>query len=850
MNPGSGNNRRRSSSDRKSGGSSKGSKRFKGGRKFRGPKSPRASKPVSKGQSRPATTQSFGATPSPSRRSIRLPEIKRKPAAFKTFLLGFCGVFAMILLGGGHNAVALGFSLLLPGMFLVFSPPKKGLGKRADLAAAAFLGALLFAFIPQFYWPTQDWRTTAQEAFSMDLPQSLSVQPLISFEAFLMACAGFAWLYAALQWRVNSNGRIWLFLWLSLILSAFAGVVVWGNLVGARYPGAEGAAAFSFFQNWNQTVNFLALGGVATFAYSMEAVRTRKLIPLVGVAASLLCLIGLVLGVARVGVLIYFLGIFCWFICNLRSRSIPRLFKIALPLGIVAISLAVCSNQRAVRQVMEFASPDVEIGNEFLVKLYADAVDMVLDAPITGFGVGTFSAVFPQYRDASANHYQVLHPESDLLWLASEGGLLAVALFGFFLFAYLARSRGNREPYRVLSLITLAMFLVHSLVDVPGHHPGTVYFAILFAALAIPPEKREASLLKPLYWRAIGGILVAAGMAWMVSDASRITLHSSARLENYQEEIRSHIEVGDYVTAKEHTDDWLSLTPMEWRAYFQRAQFTLSESGNRTEAEADFRRARFVEPVLGAFSYEEGVTWLRIDAGRAISAWRETLFREVESMERTFGSMLNLVRSSPELLERVGRLSEVDPYFRTQFLCFLSLDPFMQELETDLTADPALSRFTIQQRTNIVSNWVRRGDEKSAEKFLEKHGESLEEAWWLWSLLFKGKADFKNAVQYIRSNIEAPKVPELEIDNASFTRLAREYALAPKDIYKGTELLYMYVERGEYRLAIPVIVGMLESLNPPLFLYYWKAECFYQIDEYIESWYSFETYLNQLREKE
>lgn len=822
-----------------------------GPKPFRGPKPVKFGKPAPKSRPRPrTTTQSFSSAPFLSSSTIYLPDLKRKSSAFKIFLLGFCGVFALILLGGGHNAIALGFALFLPGIFLTLAPPQKGLGKRADMAAGAFLVSLLFAFIPQFYWPDADWRTAAQDAFSIDLAASLSVQPWISFEAWLMAVAGFAWFYAALQWRVNSPGRKWLFFWFSIIISAFAGIVIWGNLAGASYPAAENATAFSFFPNRNQTANFLALGGIATFAYAMEALRNRTLIQLVGVPASILCLVGLVLGVSRAGVLLYFLGIFIWFVSSMRSRSVPRLFKIGVPLVVIAMSFAVSSNERTVQRVMAFANPATEIGDEFRIKMYRDASDMILDAPLTGFGLGSFPAVFPQYRDASANHQRVVHPESDFFWLASEGGLVAVILFGFFLLAYLARCRGLSDgpsgKYRIFALIAVAVFFIHAMVDVPGHRPGTVYFAILFAALALPSEKREATLLRPVYWRVIGSALVLIGVIWMVAGVFRAPLHSSVRVEKYQADISALVEVADYPNAKEAADRWLALHPMEWQAYFRRAQLILADSGNRTEAAADFRRARFVEPILGVVSYEEGRAWLYVDTGRAMSAWRETLFREVQSMEYTFGRMLNHVRNSPERMEQLARLSEIDPYYRSYLLCFLRYDEFMAELKLELSKDPTLSRYSVEQRTAIVQNWVKRGDGSSAEEFLESYSDSLDNAWWLWSLLRKEQAAFEDAVQYIRSNIEIPKIPEVDMDEATFARLTREYSLAPKDIFKGTALLYRYVESGEYHLAIPILDAMLESHKPPLYLYYWRAECFYQIEEYIESWFTFETYFKEL----
>ena len=79
----------------------------------------------------------------------------------------------------------------------------------------------------------------------------------------------------------------------------------------------------------------------------------------------------------------------------------------------------------------------------------------------------------------------------------------------------------------------------------------------------------------------------------MASGIFRVPLHSSVRVENYQNEIKSYVEVEDYSKAKEIAGRWLSVQSMNWRAYFQRAQLTLSDSGNNDEAAADFRRGSF-----------------------------------------------------------------------------------------------------------------------------------------------------------------------------------------------------------------------------------------------------------------
>lgn len=829
MDSGSGKHHRRSSKRRKAGGAS--------------------SSRRSKSRHR-APSVSFAPPPAPSRGTIRFPETKRERPVFKAFLAGYLGVFVLILLGGSHNAFALGCALLLPGIALLIRPPKVGLGRWGDLGAFGLLGFLLLAFLPRFYWPEAEWVGVAIESFGLNLPAVLSPQPWISFEAWLMALAGFAWFYAASNWSINQSGRRWLFFFLSIIIAVFAGVVVWGNLYGVRYPGAESATAFSFFPNRNQTANFLALGGVASFAYAMEGIRRRIVLPLVGVPCSALCLAGLVLGVSRAGVLLYFLGIAIWFFCSLGGRSLPRFFKVGFPIVVIAFSLVISSNERTVERIVDFASQESGIGDEFRLRVYEDSLEMIQDAPVSGFGLGAFPVVFPQYRDASANHQKVVHPESDFFWLAAEGGLGAIVFLALFLIAYLIACRGLSDggsgSYRVSALLVVILFLIHGLVDVPGHRPGTVYFAILFAALALPRAERPAMWLRPVYWRVVGGGLFCVGLIWIAGGLFSWPLHSSLKLEAYQKDIQANVSVADYTRAKTITDKWLAARPLDWKAYFQRAQLTLAESGRRADVAEDFRRARFVEPILGLVSFEEGKAWLPYDPARAIAAWRLTLFREMENMDASFGHMLKLARKSPDLIERMGRLSEIDPHYRTYYLRSLRGSDLMRELRIEMAKDPGLARFDLLQRTEIVKHWIKYGELDSAESYLRAHADSLKDAWWLWSILLKDQAKFEEAVDSIRDNVEVPTIPRVELDDYALSRLTREYAVAPKDIMKGTALLSIYIEEQAYAKALPVLERMLEAHKPPLYLYYWRAECLYQVQEYIESWYSFETYLEAL----
>jgi tetratricopeptide (TPR) repeat protein len=743
----------------------------------------------------------------------------------------------------------LGLALILSGTALVIHPPSRGLGKLGDLGALGLLACLLLAFVPQFYWPTPDWRVDAIQSVGLELPSSLSIQPWISFEAWLMAVAGFAWLYAALQWKVNLPGRRWLFFWLSIVLSVIAGIVVCGNLVGARYPGAEEAVVFSFFPNPNQTANFLLLGGITTFAYAMEGIRTRDPLPLMGVPASALCLGGLFLLGSPVVALLYFAGSLLWLLVSLRVRSWPSPFKIGLPLAIIFCSLVLLKSDRAMDLISGFATSYSQINQGEHLKIFQDTTKLVLDAPLSGVGLGSFSAVFPQYREASASYLPVLHPQSDFLWLVSEGGLLAVGFLIVFLIAYALRCRGITEGgsgnYRLFALVAVIIFLLHGLVDVPGHSPGAVYFAILFAALAMPSRGLPKISLPIAFWRIPGVTLIAFGLMWLGAGAFNTPWHTSVRVANYKEEIRSHASALDHAAASLAVNSWLALSPLDWRGYFQRAELILSNTKDQDEAASDFTRARFVEPISGTVSFEEGIVWLPHNATRAISAWRETFLREMEDMDSVFDRMLEQA-ASLEMREKMARLSEINPHLRARYLSSLKGEALISEISHELSKDPPLSDFDMRQRSRIVENWIKHGDLISANAFLLEYGESLENSWWLRSLLLQKQANFKESLDLIRKNIDAPKLPKMQKNEVAFIRLLREHAAAPNDAEKGIALIYIYVAQGDYGKALPIIDRLLEGDSPNLNLCYWRGECLYRMQEYSESCDAFGDYLEAL----
>ena len=483
--------------------------------------------------------------------------------------------------------------------------------------------------------------------FGIKIPMVLSIQPWISFEAFLIVIAGFSWLYAALQWPINLPGRRRLSFWLAILIASTAGLIIWLNSVNLRVSGINEGTYINSSFNLGQMANFLSLGGVATFAYTLQVVQRRALRSLLALSATLLCLVGLFVEGSRTGVLFYLIGVlFCCLFC-LRTKSFSRSFKKGLIFTVLVIFLVVLGSNKVRQKINNFVVVESRMDTDLVLNVYKDTALMVLENPLTGVGLGNFAAIFPQYREASAHYKDVNYPKSDILWFIAEGGLLSILSLIFFMvtFArcYRGLYKGKSASYRIFSLITDLVFLILSFCDVPAHNPALAYFVILFAILALPKRESQPISFSPIVWKSLGAVLLFIGLFWSLAGLTRLPWHSSVRTAGFEEKVRMHIDLAEFKQAYALVDEWISLRPMDWRAYLQRARLSLSYSGNRGEALADFERARFLEPVLGIVGIEEGNAWMPYYPERAISAWGLALGREIDKPELYFRKMLKMV---------------------------------------------------------------------------------------------------------------------------------------------------------------------------------------------------------------
>lgn len=152
-------------------------------------------------------------------------------------------------------------------------------------------------------------------------------------------------------------------------------------------------------------------------------------------------------------------------------------------------------------RVTTLQSPLTDNSIRFRLSVAKDSLHMLAERPIVGWGLGTFSIVYPQYRSFYSKLY-LQSADNDYAQLAVESGVAGLLLAGWFVWIVCrsgAKAIGQRAPGARTTLAAAAFIgvlgiLIHSASDSNLHVPGNAsLFYVLSALTAGLPIGRVAS---------------------------------------------------------------------------------------------------------------------------------------------------------------------------------------------------------------------------------------------------------------------------------------------------------------------------------------------------------------------
>jgi tetratricopeptide (TPR) repeat protein len=581
----------------------------------------------------------------------------------------------------------------------------------------------------------------------------------------------------------------------------------------------------------------------------MLGIRKRNTLNLLSLLVSFICVSALFIGEMGAGLMFFFIGLLVWFIALLFRTPRSELTQFVLPISLASLVLWVVLPGGTFRRLVSIIIETPQSGVGLRVPVYLDCLQLITESPLAGIGLGNFSAVFPQYRIFSRSPSAVDYPQSDFLWFLAEGGLISILGVAFCLYGFFKISRerksGSNLRFRRIVFLGAGLFFVHALIATPAHHVGPMYMALLFAALAVPRGPLKQNRLSSRWWRLAGSILVLNGLFWVAGDALRLGVHSLTIRQQAAKQMSlatsgNLIEEADFPFEKA-----LRRNPMDWEFHHQRGKWALAAYADSDMAMSDFKRAAFCEPWLSKVRFEEGLQWMQYDLSRTSAAWLNALYRISEDRVAMFRAMLEGASENPLMMDRLKRLSYFDSVYRREYLLSKEGAQLLKEMIHDFSAYPSLSNYSKEDRSAVVSHWLKYAKIEEVDAYMSRYCEDLKDPWYVKAQLLTRKSDFFGAVELVVQNIQHFELETSETMGKDLARLERSYDVLPGDLTRGLDLLGLYLANEDLKKALDLIESLIETEADFLELYYWRAEVLRRMGDFYSSWYAFTDYLSR-----
>ncbi len=751
------------------------------------------------------------------------------------------GITAVIAFGGGTHEYSQLFLLLLTGAFLILTPIRKVPGKWILIAIfSLFAWILVSTLAPLPFSTAADW--IASKDPSLSSGRGVSAQPLLSLEKTVFFVVGLCWFFLLIQYPLSHYRRLQVMQWLMWSIGGLAIVTLVCGFLGIQHPLTWGTHRFSFFPNHNQSGAVFAMGAILTLGFVLRSMKKREweMFAYIGVFA-VICL-ALFLGMSRSAVIIMVGGCIIYLLLTIEKRNTKFYLQLGLPLIVVFAATFILYGGKLLDEFLSLLKTGGMDG-EIRVHIWIDATKMALNFPMFGVGLGNFRYFFPFFIDQPLTLQAIHHPESDLLWIWCELGLIGLGLVIFSLVLLLkrldpvdmVRSKGSR----LFGFVAICMFLLASMIEVSGHRLGTALLALLFYGL-IQPEKAEFYRIPGLKigTQVLGAIFILTAGFWgyfMFKGKPLVSTEVMAySLKNTSDLFDDH-EVDDLETM---VDTWVTRYPMV-PGLRNLKGITAVATGNVERAIDGFDKAHLLNPVWWRPYINHGLYIFPLDFDTALRYWSDGIAVAGKDRIEAFEFVALRIPFS-----KVADLRDLTYGNRDlQFAYFSGLRngsvDYSRELGLELAINPELKGFRAEQKLALLWQFCRINGATILRRLLNHYPILGSENWILRAQVSAGENSFKNASRLAVMNLQEPKMIDLA-KTRTLTSIRTEYLLGADDPLKVIALVQKQKKDGNYKEALIAIEISKSKGVSHEYLDYQHALILFHLGRYEDSWKRFE----------
>lgn len=754
------------------------------------------------------------------------------------------------LLGGGYNTLSSSFALIATSAVMMVGRTHSILPRKFNILFIGIfiLGLCAFIHLPDKFVPV--WRKSLWIDLNIPVPSTISINPLLSLEGLIFLTWGLLWVYHCLNQPFSLAERYTSSRFFSNAFIVLGFICVLFHLLNLHPSLWQSQQAPGFFANRNQSSIFFAMGALLTMACAFEDYKADKFSAcMLRACGTFFLLLVMVRIGSRGGPILFLIGCFAWFVwLSLISKN-GKQFCTGAAIFFLILTTFFLLGGHTMERILGVGGARDGYSNNLRLFIYKDTIHLINDHPLFGVGLENYQFAFPLYEKETHIQAEVIHPESDWLWLAAEMGLPAligtVALIYLTVMRVLPFKREKTYVVRLMAFIAFLVFLLHGFFDVSGHRIGTFLVAAFLLKLALPEDiERKGSTRYGIFSASLAGVVAIIALAWLLSGLFQIPIPTKHSLEQTRKTIIEDLDSKRYSNALEKCGQALKFAPTCWYLYFYQGIANM-ECSRDNEALESFRQARALAPQFSSIRLQEGKLWLRNRPETALAVWVEAL-----RLSDKVTSDLNWMLSRSKNIDLVWNgLREFAKQTPSTFLTYLHVakdEDFKSDYQWVVNGKLDLKKFTAVQTKEFINLVTDRANKGDTINFLESDPNLIKYSWRWLAQANADKGDYQKAFKIVRKEGFSPSTLG-ENSIKSLSELKYDFQMNPYDTRAGLILLDRQMKMHLSTEALETIEMIKKGPKISPTVYFFEADAHAVKEDWENAWKAWVHYESSLR---
>ena len=346
-------------------------------------------------------------------------------------------------------------------------------------------------------------------------------------------------------------------------------------------------------------------------------------------------------------------------------------------------------------------------------------------------------------------------------------------------------------------------------------------------------------------FRCLGLLLAVAGALWIFADRGQVQIPGEQEVARLTTLSRAESESGQWTAAVTTATRGLTLDPVNWQLYFQRAIARLGAGEEHAAAQADFRRALYLEPFLGNAAWIAAMTWARAgDPDLAVSDLLEACRRVPVETPAYFQSVCAASGNDPAFLVRLASATQADPARHLLYIELLPAAFQRQEVAATVASDPDLTNYRRPAAgapvPPVVGGRRRPADGDGKASAWQSSG------WRAWSNALASTGALERACHVAAQFSPKPAIPPEAPDPAgrSPAELQSAARQSPDDPSLALRLYRARFAAGDIPGALAALHAITTRPGCPAYFHYLEAALATDAGQWATAWDAWTRYLN------